>query len=343
MSRRRVVTGFAVTALVLAVFLWGLGPRAVGAALDDADPRFYAVAVAASVAAMGLAAATLYVLLERLPGAPRGRSFVAGYLAAIFLRSIAPWGRSGGSVLTAAALDRRGETRFEELLGVTVASEYLTTVASTTVALVGLGYLFVARGGREVATAAAVFAGFAVVLAVGLVVVVVLPGVLVRAAVLLLGALRATVGRLWATADRLIVEADAVGRTERFLETTRAVARETETLGPALGLAVLTSLARVVPLWACLQAVSEPVSGPVLMVVLPLTGVAALVPLPGGTGGVEFVLVGLVVAASSATVTGAATAVLLYRLATYWLWLAVGGLGAWAIAGRLPASPGPER
>ncbi|MFB6121381.1 MAG: flippase-like domain-containing protein [Halobacteriaceae archaeon] len=334
MGLRRVVAGFALAAVVLAVFLWSFGLESVLAVLDDADREAYALAPLASLATIALTAGTLAHLYRRVEGAPHGLAFVGGYATGMLLRGLAPWGRSGGSLLTAAAMDRRGTGRFEELLGATVAGEFLGTIGSTGVAVVGVVVLLVAGGGPTVATAGALVAGFLTVLGLLVGVVLAYPDLIVGAVAAVLAVLRGTVGRAWAPADRLLERATVTERTERFLATVGVVARDPGTIGPALALSVLAAATAVVPLWASLRAVGEPVAFPVVMVVVPLTGFAAVVPLPGGTGGVEFALVGLLVATTGVTAAGAAAAVLLYRLATYWLGLAVGTVGTAAFGGR---------
>jgi len=328
MNARRVLAGLALAAAVLALFVWTFGVDAALAALRSADPVTYAVAPMASLGGLVLSASALAVLCRRVDGAPRGTAFAGGYATGLLLRSLAPWGRSGGSLLTAAALDRRGTCRFEDAIAACVAAAFLGTVGSTSVALVGAGVLLAAGSASAVTTAALVAAATVAALGLAVWAVVARPGVVVTLAGGVVTALRWTVGRVWGRADRLLARANAVERAAGFLATVRGLARDPLTVGPALALTQLAALTGVVALWASLGAVGEPVSFPVLMVVVPLTTVAAIAPLPGGTGGVEFALAGVLVAGPGVSAGGAAAAVLLYRLATYWLGLIAAGVGA---------------
>ncbi|WP_435102690.1 flippase-like domain-containing protein [Halarchaeum sp. P4] len=63
-----------------------------------------------------------------------------------------------------------------------------------------------------------------------------------------------------------------------------------------------------------------------------LHGVA--VPLPGGLGAVEFVLVGLVVTLAGVDPAAAAATVVVYRLCSYWFRVALGALAsAYSVVG----------
>jgi uncharacterized protein (TIRG00374 family) len=332
MEWRRVFVGFATAAVFLGGFVWTVGADRVLGALRDTDPVTYGMAVGASLAATALFGAALYWLLTPVPGAPRGRAFLVGYAAGVVLSSIAPWGRGGGSFLTAAALHWRGEGRFEEVLGATLTGTFLSSVGHATVAATGLAVVVGTDAGEGLATPTVLVVAVAVVFAVAGVVVFVAPEAVVVVTAAIVAAFRGTVGRVWPAADRLAVDADAVGRVERLLATVRSIATRPWTVGTAAGLSALGALVGVVPLWASLRAVAVPVAFPTLMVLTPAGGLAALVPLPGGSVGVEVTLVGLLVVVGVSA--GDATAgVLLYRVATYWLGLVLGGTLAVALDG----------
>lgn len=343
MDARRVVAGFAVAVLLLAVLVVGFGGERVLWGLRQADATTFALAPAGTLLAVACWGLALYRLTRPVPGAPSGMAFVGAYATGVLLRNLAPWGRSGGSLLMAAALDRAGGTRYEELLGATATSEFLGSVGSVTVAGTGLAALLASGEASEgVVAAAVVFGGFVAVLALAAVVVVALPEVVVRVAALLLAGLRGVLGRVWPAADRYLVSVAPVERVERLLETVRRIARDPGTLLPAAGFTVAAAMVSVGPLWLSLRAVDAAVAIPTLMVVLPLSGFAGVVPLPGGTGGVEFALVGLLVAATSLEVATLAAGVLLYRLSTYWFTLAVGGVGAVGLAGGVRLEDYPD-
>ncbi len=59
---------------------------------------------------------------------------------------------------------------------------------------------------------------------------------------------------------------------------------------------------------------------------IPASGVARVIPLPGGLGGVEVVLGGMIIGLTGLDAGTAGGVVLLYRLLSYWGILVLGGL-----------------
>jgi glycosyltransferase 2 family protein len=102
--------------------------------------------------------------------------------------------------------------------------------------------------------------------------------------------------------------------------------RRPSRLAGALLTSMSLTLTNVICLWACLQAfnLSQPLAVVLIIFTVGLS-VGNVTPTPGGLGGVEAGLVGALIAyrVPSATALGA---VLLYRLITYWLALAIGAL-----------------
>jgi len=81
-------------------------------------------------------------------------------------------------------------------------------------------------------------------------------------------------------------------------------------------------------------AVGRSISLWLVFFIVPASTLAGLTPSPGGLGGVEAALVGLlVVLAGFSTASGYATATV-YRLASYWFALGVGGVAAVAVVTR---------
>ncbi|PSQ18584.1 hypothetical protein BRD00_04660 [Halobacteriales archaeon QS_8_69_26] len=72
---------------------------------------------------------------------------------------------------------------------------------------------------------------------------------------------------------------------------------------------------------------------------MPVAGLVGFSPLPGGIGGVEVVLSGLLVTLAGHDPAVAPAATLLYRLSTLGTFLVAGALAA----GVLTALPGPSR
>jgi uncharacterized protein (TIRG00374 family) len=105
-------------------------------------------------------------------------------------------------------------------------------------------------------------------------------------------------------------------------------------LGLALILSMLLTACYAGALWLSAQAAGAPISALVALLALTLAMLAlSVTPTPGGLGGVEAGIVAVLVLSGQPATIALAVA-LLYRLATYWLPLALGG-GALLAALRL--------
>jgi membrane protease YdiL (CAAX protease family) len=129
-------------------------------------------------------------------------------------------------------------------------------------------------------------------------------------------------------------------RVSHFFEAIERVATNPRGLVLALLFSALGWALQMSGLWLAFQAIGEPVSLAAVMFVVPIGAIAGMTPLPGGAGGIEAVLVFLLVAAPLPGVTEsvALAAVVIYRGAVFWVPIAIGGVvmgtvGAGARAG----------
>ncbi|ESP86963.1 lysylphosphatidylglycerol synthase transmembrane domain-containing protein, partial [Candidatus Halobonum tyrrellensis] len=132
-------------------------------------------------------------------------------------------------------------------------------------------------------------------------------------------------------------------RVASFLGGVERVVGNRRCLATCLGLSAAGWTALVAAFWLSMRAVGHPVSVGLAAFVLPVGLLAVAVPLPGGVGGVEAALVGLLVGAGGLPVGGATAGVVLYRVATYWAPMAVGGVVTAALAAESRRRDGPGR
>jgi uncharacterized protein (TIRG00374 family) len=120
-------------------------------------------------------------------------------------------------------------------------------------------------------------------------------------------------------------------RIEGFFGAIERVADHPRHLGLALALSSVGWLFQMLGLWLAFQAVGTPIPLSVALFVVPIGAVAGVTPLPGGAGGIESVLVVLLVAAPLPGVTEsvAVAAVVVFRGMVYWTPTLLGG----AVAG----------
>jgi uncharacterized protein (TIRG00374 family) len=79
-------------------------------------------------------------------------------------------------------------------------------------------------------------------------------------------------------------------------------------------------------LWLAFAALDASVPVSVVLVVVPVANLAGVTPLPGGLGSIDATMVGLLVPLAGVSAEVATAAVLIHRLAVYWLPVALGGV-----------------
>ena len=321
--RRRRAAGTLLGAGAVAVALWLVGPRAVGAALASAAPLPLAAA-AGCVALALLAWATALWLALRSLGAGVGvpRALVL-YLGTLFLNAVTPLGQAGGDPPSGLLLARGTDTAFESGLAAITGVNTVNRVAGLLVGAVAA--LAVGTGGTGAA-------------------------LLAPAAVALVAALAAA----WRWRDRLVppvaglftpptravaallpgVErpsrAGVRGRVEGFVAAVERIATP-RTLVVVFALGALGQLAVAGTLWLSLLAVGMRTPLATAVVAVPLSRLGAVVPTPGGVGGVDLALGALVVVLAGAATPLAAAAVLVYRAVSYLAPMVPGGVVAGSV------------
>jgi uncharacterized protein (TIRG00374 family) len=114
-------------------------------------------------------------------------------------------------------------------------------------------------------------------------------------------------------------------RVEGFFGAIEVVATDRRRLLVAVGFSTLGWLAQAAALWLSLYALGVTAPVPAVLVAVPVGAIAGVTPLPGGLGGIETVLVALLVPLAGVGAATAAAAVVLHRGAVYWLPTLVGG------------------
>jgi uncharacterized protein (TIRG00374 family) len=115
---------------------------------------------------------------------------------------------------------------------------------------------------------------------------------------------------------------------ERFFAHLGALAGRPSWVAEVLVFAYVGWVFFALPLWLAGQAVGVSLSPQLVAFVVPASAMASLVPTPGGLGGVEAAVTGVLVALAGVTTPTAAAIALLYRVASFWFVLPVGGSAA---------------
>jgi uncharacterized protein (TIRG00374 family) len=331
-NRWATVLGFAGALAVLAALLWLVGVGDLVDALAAVRPPSLAVILATAVlwlVAWGLALRTVLGALGQ-----RVQVHVAAlvFAAAVFSNNVTPFGQAGGEPVTAYLVSQATDSEYETGLAAIASVDALHFVPSVGFAIAGLTFVAVGRVtlGRNLLYATA---------AVG-VLVVALPVAaylgwryryeLEAAVVRVLTPLLRGIGR---ALPRRSPPGPGVieGRIETFFGAIDRVAGDRGTLLSAIGFSALGWLLLCASLWLSAYALGFSISFAAVMLVVPIGAIAGITPLPGGLGGVETVLVALLVSTTGLASGVAGAAVLVHRGATYWFPTVVGGGVAFAL------------
>jgi uncharacterized protein (TIRG00374 family) len=322
----KTVAGFAVAGVILYLLAVGIGIEEIRGELADADPLWLAAGCAST--AVGLVSwAKAWQVVLGVVGIPvRFRKLVVTYYAATFANYVTPLGQAGGEPFIAYVLARDTDASYEDSLASVVTADLLNLLPFFTFAAVGMGVLLARTTlPDEVRGVAVALVVFAVGVPAGAA-----AGWRVRKR---LGRL---VVRLVAPVVRRtrFISLEGVRRRLRELnEAFERIAADPQALAHAMVYSYVGWLFFALPLYFAALTVGEPLGLLLVFFIVPASTLAGLTPSPGGLGGVTAALVALLgVLAGFSSATGYAVATV-YRLASYWFAVLVGGLAAlWVVA-----------
>jgi hypothetical protein len=324
---RATLLGFLGAIVVFALLFTFAGIDELVARLSSADPLIVALVFLATLAWLGAWSGALRTVL-RVVGAELSapKSFLV-FSGAMFSNNITPFGQAGGEPVTALLISRTADTEYETSLAAIASVDTLNFIPSITIALIGAGYYAteVAIGRRiEIALAAVG------VLAVGVPSLIYLGWQhryeleerIVRALTPLIRRVAGIVPRVSVPTVEGIER-----RINGFFRAIERVAANPRGLATALGLSALGWFFQMVGLWLAFVAIDTPIAFSIALFVVPIAAIAGVTPLPGGAGGIEWVLALLISTASPGIGFDIATAgVVIFRGFVYWVPTVVGGL-----------------
>lgn len=322
----KTLLGFAVAAVLLYLLGAVVGWERTIARLRGARPSWVALACASTLACLAAWGKTWQVVLAAIGVSVSYRRLAVTYLAATFANYVTPMGQVGGEPFVAYVLARDTTATYEQSLASVVTTDLLRLLPFATIGGVGLGYLLLAArvpDSVEVLAASLVALAAAVPLATA-------AGWRWR------DRLREAVLRGLAPVARRtdrIALASVDDRIRRLYASIEVIADSPTALVVATAFASVGWALFALPLYFAALAIDAPV--PLLLVcfVVPASVVAGSTPLPGGLAAIEATIVALLTALTALSTVDALAVATIYRLASYWFVVAVGGLAAlWVIA-----------
>lgn len=245
---------------------------------------------------------------------------------AVFANNITPFGQAGGEPVTALLISNTAAIEYERGLAAIASVDSLNVIPSTTLALIGAFY-FATRASfsRQLQ--------YVIVSFVALVVVGTSVSYLAyrNQSRLRLGVIRLLtpigqrLGRVVPGFTPPTREGIAA-RVRGFGTAIRRVARSRRGLVVALVASTAGWIFQMLGLWLAFLAIGSSIPFALLLFVVPMGAVAGITPLPGGAGGIEAMLVGLLSALTGAVALETIlAAVIIFRGVVYWLPTAIGG------------------
>lgn len=322
---RRAIIGFGIAGAALAAFLLLLDPAAIWAELQAVSLAHFAAGLVAVFLAVACWAESMRRVLLAAGGHLDAGTGFAAYGTGMLAKQILPMGNAGGPAIMAYAIDREADLEFDRTLAVVTIGDFLGLLSTVVLAFVGIAYVVVVLPPTRIVQAATV--GVVVVAAVFASIGILLVYRRQTLRVLVLGVarlLRDTVGRLSGRLAAALSPASVDRGLQRYFATFDEAAANRRAMAVAAGLALVGWTLFAVPLYTSAAAVGVSLSFGLVLFVVPVGGLATAVPLPGGIGGVEFAVTGMLLAVTSLDPAVAAAIVLLYRLCVYWFLLAIG-------------------
>ena len=322
----KLTLGFAVALVLLYLLGAVIGWERTIEQLRTARLRWVAVACLSTLLCLAAWGKTWQIVLRTIDVPVSYRRLLMTFLAATFANYVTPMGQAGGEPFIAYVLSRDTEASYEQSLASVVTADLLRLLPFFNVGVIGVGYVLLeTQLPADTERYALLLVALAVALPVGIV-----AGWWRRDAVRR-GVLR-SVSPVARRTDRIAVDALAE-RIDRLYESIERIARSPRALLGALGFAYVGWILFALPLYFAGLALGLPISLLLVSFLVPITVIAGSTPSPGGLAVIEGTLVALLTALAALSADQALAVTTVYRLASYWFVIAVGGVAAlWVLA-----------
>jgi len=324
----KLLVGFGVALLLIYLIGVVVGWEETVERLRTAHLGWVALACVSSLLCLAVWSKMWQVVLEAVGVSVTYRKVVVTFFAASFANYVTPMGQAGGEPLVAYVLSRDTEADYEESLASVLITDILRLLPFFTVAGLGLGYLLLDGQFPEIVETAAVALA---ALAVGL------PTLMVVGWRYRLSVRRGILRVLSPVArhtERVNLES-LRERIDSLYDSVELISGSRRAILVSVVLAYVGWLLFALPLYFSGIALDLPVSLLLVFFVVPATIVVGFTPLPGGLGAIEGTMVLLLTALAAMSAGEALAITTVYRLTSYWIVVAVGGIAALWVTARV--------
>ncbi|ELY42472.1 lysylphosphatidylglycerol synthase transmembrane domain-containing protein [Natronorubrum sulfidifaciens] len=325
--KRRIVLGFSFALLLLLVLIAVIGSREIVAELSKASPRVLSLAFLSGLGALLFRG----LVWERFIGVvdetmPR-RQIIQIFLTVMFVKYATPYGQLATEPFAAYLVSRDSEMAYEGSLASILSADLLNYIPYYTFGFLALGVLAVDDiSGTDMQTQIVAFTGLFVVIVSVVYVAVRRSAVVYRLVLASTGLCRRVVGRVTTRFDEQLSPTAVRSRLDGFYTTVGTITADRRTLVFTAVYAHLGMVCLMLPVYIGALALGYQLALPVVALVVALGKLGAIVPAPGGTGGVEVIVTAGLTTLGGLEPAAAVTIALIYRASTYWLTLGIGGL-----------------
>ena len=341
--KRQAAVALLLSVLLLTLFVVAVGWEDVLAAIQRATLEIYVFVFVATSVCLVFRSLVWHRLLS-VVDRPRPHWLVGGiFLTAMFAKYVTPYGQVTSGVGVAAIVSRYYDSAYEEALAAVVSADFLNYIPYYTFGSIGVGYVLLVHS-----PAIDILAYVPTATAVSIAVVLLLGIVWLRQTLILEGlfrvvdGVRGLLGRIAPGKAHHLRRENVIRRFEGFQTTLSIVTRDRHTVGIALVYAHVGWLAFAAALYLSAAAVHHPVPFGVAVLCVALSKVGFILPTPGGLGGVELALSGVLYLLTPMTGAIALAVAILYRFGTYWFTVLVGGVTSIALSLKDPLPPEAE-
>jgi uncharacterized protein (TIRG00374 family) len=341
---RTTIIGFGSVIIIFAALFAFVGVDELIATVRTANPQYVALVIGATLTWLFAWSISLHTVLQTLDV---HLSYAASFLVfagAMFSNNVTPFGQAGGEPITAYLISQTADAEYETSLAAIASVDTLNLIPSVTIALIGAGYFTteVALGSRS-----DVLFGSLVVVALATTILTIAYAAWRYRYKIENHVVHALAPVIHWAADIVphlpdIAEAEIKTRIEGFFRAIERVAANPQQLAVALSASTIGWICQMTALWLAFRAIGVELRTAFVLIIVPIATIAGMTPLPGGAGGIETVLVFLLLAAPLPHVSEAiaVTAVVIFRGAIYWVPVILGGgVVAWISSGANIGSP----
>lgn len=284
------------------------------------------IALLVAIALVGIVAfgLTFHVVGRRLGLGLSPHRSISLYTVVILADHLTPFGQAGGEPVGAYIIARRTGRPYERCLGTLSAVDVINFLPAIAVFIAGGGYLALIE--RSIPPGLRPIAGAFSLLVVAVVTVVGSVYVYPTRARRLLHRLIERINRALSWVPWVdSIESDQLHRRiDGYATTLATIAGDRRTIALAGGFAMAAFVAQGLVLWVAVGAIGPSISLVLAVVIVPVSLMAAVIPLPGGGGGIEGIQIALLGIFAGLSPETAITAVVLSRGIVYWLPVVLG-------------------